>query len=205
MTTTAKGQIGVGRWTLAELARGVDRYRRYLTLFGLDEDSCTGQTVCHLGCGPLGGVLAVLRNVGRSFRVDGDADQFPALSRSKHAVLAISRRTGESPVPAGCCDVVFCLGATGGTTRWYAVEVEARRMCKLGGLLYLWWRPGDDYWQHTTGRMIAKWRKTGGLTVDRMRRIFQERYWMWGQASSGMDLPNLYPAVEARWAVLTRG
>lgn len=196
--------IGAARWTPQELARGVDRYRRYLTLFRLDENSFSGQTVCHLGCGPFGGIVTVLRGLTWAYAVDSDVAGCTRHRVSRVRLLQLSRRTGRCCVPIQACDAVFCLGTTGDTTRWYALELEARRICKIGGHVYLWWRPADDYWKHLTGRLTAKWNKTGGLTVDRMRRIFRERNWIWGQVSSGVDLPNLYPAVEARWTILQR-
>lgn len=200
-----KEQVSVGRWAPKELARGVDRYRRYLALFGLDENSFAGQAVCHIGCGPFGGVLAILRDVAQAYRVDVDAAQCQRLGKCADPLLPISSRTWYSPVPGGSCDAVFCLGATGETTRWYVLEREIRRICKIGGRVYLWWRPSDDYWKQSSGRVGAKWRKTGGLTVDRMREVFRRNHWIWVQEDSGVDLPNLYPAVEAWWAVLERG
>ena len=97
-------------------------------------------------------------------------------------------------MPSAHCDAVFCLGPTGFRPTWVTLEWEIRRICKDGGKLYLWWRPSDG---PRAGR-------AGGLTVNRMYRVFHPFHWEWTQEGSGMDLPSLYPAVQARWAVLTR-
>ena len=204
---------GAASWTTRELARGTDRYRRYLAVFGLDEESFTGQAVCHIGCGPFGGMLSVLRDVAQPYRGDVDAVAYQQLGKCPGPLLAISTQTGRASVPAESCDAVFCLGVTGEPSQWYVVEREGRRLCKIGGRLYLWWRISDDPrhahwkpdpWQRRPGRVLARWQRTGGLTVDRMRRVFRPIHWAWSQEGSGIDLPNLYPAVQVRWAVLTR-
>ena len=209
----ASEACGPTRWTPKELARGTDRYRRYLALFGLDEDSFKGQAVCHIGCGPFGGVLAVLRDVAQAYRVDRDAAHYQTLGQCAEPLLPLSSQTGHSPVLAGSCDAVFCLGVTGEPSQWYVVEREGRRLCKMGGRLYLWWRLSDDPrhahwkpdpWSRRPGRVLARWQRTGGLTVDRMRRVFRPISWAWSQEGAGIDLPNLYPAVQTRWAVLPR-
>jgi len=204
MTTVGRA---AKRWTGKELARGVDRYRRYLALFGLTEDSFKYQTVCHVGCGPLGGVLSVLRGVHSAYRVDRDVDIYRGMGccpdcgivRDLHhfriltreaPLLPIHRRTGRSPVPSESCDAVFCLGDINDTPWLVTLEHELRRICKAGGRLYLWWRVADG--------------NAPGVRSERVRRIFKDSRWMWGTVSQGADLPNLFPAVKAMWTVLTR-
>ena len=212
MTSQASEVRRPTRWTPKELARGVDRYRRYLALFGLDETSCAGQAVCHIGCGPFGGVLAVLRDVAQAYRVDRDAVYLQSLGQCREPLLPLSPQTGRSPVPTASCDAVFCLGVEE-PSQWYVVEREGRRLCKMGGRLYLWWRLSDDPrhahwkpdpWQRRPGRVVARWQRTGGLTGERMRRVFRPIHWAWAQEGAGIDVPNLYPAVQTRWAVLER-
>jgi len=166
----------VSRWTGAELARGTDRYRRYLALFGLTEDTFKYQTVCHIGCGPLGGVLSVLRGVHQAYRVDREADVFRGMGccpqcgavktlaefrtwKLEAPLLPFNKRTGRSPVPSRSCDAVFSLGDVNDTPWLVTVEREIRRICREGGKLYLWWRVAD-------GRGVV-------LTSDRLQRIFK--------------------------------
>lgn len=201
-------KVGASRWTGKELARGTDRYRRYLAIFGLTEDTFTYQTVCHVGCGPLGGVLSVLRGVHAAYRVDREADIYRGMgccpdcevvrpmaefriTKLEAPLLPINRRTGRSPVPSKSCDAVFSLGDMNDTPWLVTVERELRRICKAGGRLYLWWRVSEGTGHHV-------------LTTERIRRIFKDSRWQWSPVSLGRDLPNLFPAVKAAWAVLTR-
>ena len=209
-TPSAKRQApsGARRWTGKELARGTDRYRRYLALFGLDEDAFKYQTVCHVGCGPLGGVLSVLRGVHSAYRVDREVDIYRGMGccpecgtvkamaefrviKLEAPLFPINRRTGRSPVPSNSCDAVFSLGDVNDTHWMVTLEHELRRICKVGGRLYLWWRVSEDTKRHA-------------LTAERIRRIFKDSRWKWDTVSQGADLPNLFPAVKAMWTVLTR-
>ena len=201
-------KTAVSRWTPKELARGTDRYRRYLALFGLTEDTFKYKSVCHVGCGPLGGVLSVLRGVHQAYRVDREADIYRRMGccpdcevirplhdfrvwKMEAPLLPINRRTGRSPVPSRSCDAVFCLGDVNDTPWLVTLERELRRICKTGGKLYLWWRVSEDTTRHA-------------LTADRVRRIFKDSRWAWNTVSQGADLPNLFPAVKAMWTVLIR-
>jgi len=201
-------KTAASRWTPKELARGTDRYRRYLALFGLTEDTFKYKSVCHVGCGPLGGVLSVLRGVHQAYRVDREADIYRGMGccpdcevirplhdfrvwKMEEPLLPINRRTGRSPVPSRTCDAVFCLGDVNDTPWLVTLERELRRICKAGGKLYLWWR-------------VTEGTNPYALTAARIRRIFKDSRWTWGTVSQGVDLPNLFPAVKAMWAVLVR-
>lgn len=156
----------------------------------------------------MGGVLSVLRGVHQAYRVDREADVYRGMGccpdcevirplhdfrvwKMEAPLLPINKRTGRSPVPSNTCDAVFCLGDVNDTPWWMTLERELRRICKAGGKLYLWWRVSGD-------GVIPP------MGTDRIRRIFKASRWQWSTVSHGVDLPNLFPAVQAAWAVLTR-
>src|SRR5574337_846808 len=154
-------------WQETGFALGIERYRRYLRLFGLDEDSFVGQVVCDYGCGPFGGVLSVLRGVRAGYPVD-------VLAETYNAWGALNTRIGRSvEVPTRSCDAVFCLNVLDHTPDPRAMQAELARISKPGASLYLF----AHLRQVTKGHYRMTSRKLDSL-FGLARGIDHPRWWM---------------------------
>ena len=180
-------------WQKTGLALGTTRYNRYLHLFGLDEDSLAGLTVCDFGCGPFGGVLSVLRGVKDGYPVDVLAATYNGWGEARFPIRPVNPATCETHLPGGVCDAVFCLNALDHADNATDMRAELFRIAKRGGTLYLFCHV----------RPATKGHRT--MTVRRLQDLFQADYgWEWVSRHQGLDEPNEEPKLTAVWGVLRR-
>ncbi len=93
---------------------GPSRYARYLRIFGLDSRSLLGRSVADFGCGPFGGVLAVLEGLRGAFPLDTLASEYNRWGKSSTPVRPVDSETCATNLPDDSCDAVFHLAAAVG-------------------------------------------------------------------------------------------
>lgn len=176
-------------WQERGLSLGTDRYRRYLALFGSTTSSCVGQAVCDYGCGPFGGVLSVLRDVGVAFPVDILAEEYNLWGYSAFPIHTIDAE-GRADVPSASCDVAFCLQCLDHTAEPSVIVADLFRILKPGGVLRLF--------VHLRERTKGHY----PLTVSQTLRLLAP--WEVCSVDTGRDIPNNEPELEAVWVTVLR-
>ena len=176
-------------WQERGLALGLDRYRRYLALFGLPLNACAGLTVCDYGCGPFGGVLSVLTDVRQAYPVDVLAATYNGWGRCSMQIRGVGAQ-GRAEVPDGSCAVAFCLNALDHVPDPSVMLADLSRILTPGGRLYLFvhLRTGAK------GHYPMTYRQTMSLLAG----------WTIPWVGTGADRPNEEPDLDALWLKAVR-
>jgi len=122
-------------WLQTGLDKGTGIYANYLTLFGVEPDSFRGLTVADFGCGPFGGVLSALEDLGTAYPIDVLADEYNELGRSPWPVVPVV--DSRTPLPASTCDACFCTNALDHVPDPERIAAELARILRPGGTLFL--------------------------------------------------------------------
>lgn len=180
-------------WKKTGLALGTSVYLRYLNFFGVTPDSFIGQTVCDFGCGPFGGILSVLKGVGRAYPVDTLANLYNEWGKTPFPILWVDDADCRTTLNRGSCDAVFCLNVLDHTPVPYAMQVEMARIAKVGARLYLYCHVREKTKDHYP------------LSDRRVKQIFAEPMWRAGWWKIAKDDINDQPSLMAIATVLERG
>lgn len=121
-------------WREKGLGLGTGIYNRYLKAFRLDRSNLAERSVADFGCGPFGGIMAVVE-VGEAFPIDVLAGQYNEWERAAHRIYAFDGDRTE--IAEGACDIVFSTNALDHTPDPQPSIDEINRILRPGGRFFL--------------------------------------------------------------------
>lgn len=129
------GHIEMRYWRKAGISKGSTFYKNYLDCFAITGQDLAGKVICDFGSGPLGGMIQFASKGVPHYAVDVLAEQYNSWGHSPERILPFNG--GPTEIPAGSCDIVFCLNVIDHTTKPELIVKELERILKPGGTLYL--------------------------------------------------------------------
>ncbi len=194
-------------WRTVGIKAGVERYDRYLSLFGLDVGSFVGSTVADMICGPFGGMLSLVQAAQRRYALDRFPDSYNKMGLSPIPILG-PNHFGTWAVPASSCDMVFCLDVLDHEKAPAGILGEITRITKPGGRLYLFAHTSEQQWEQNihTLRWLAHHvgQVPGTIKVTRGHQWSSAACWRWAWAKRGKDRVNEDPFARAVWGCVIR-
>lgn len=180
------------------LKRGLDPYYRYARLFGIENKDFSEEWICDYGCGPFGGMTAIL-DAKRYFPVDRLYKLYNRWGYNKHPILGM--RHG---IPHESIDTAFCLHVFDHTYAQATIAANLCRILRRGGRLFVFThaphphRHDAVHWRQ--GRLrLYEW--LGHPTRDYL--FWRDKPFRWSWIKSGPD-PIHDPDCWAVWGELIK-
>ena len=175
---------------------GLERYRRYLKLFRLEQQDWSGLWVADLGCGPYGGMLSVIQPF-RGYAVDVLSRAYTAWGKASCRIITYDAH-GRLAIPTASIDVTFMLDVVDHAAFPKSLMREASRITRPGGHLYCFIHPRRR--RDGSHRFITAWRM---MALLGMRQPIEQRPWRWIWYKNGKDMVH-DPYERAWWGMARR-